>query len=94
MPIYEYNCQDCGKDFEMFRAVQATGLPSCKFCSGKVKKLISVSSFHLKGSGWYVTDYGGKKSTENEDKKEKKSETGTKTEKSESSPKSTDKSSD
>ena len=34
---------------------------SCGSCKGPVQKLVSMSSFHLKGSGWYVTDYGGKK---------------------------------
>ena len=94
MPIYEYKCEDCGKEFEMFRGVQDPGLPPCKFCKGNVKKLISLSSFHLKGSGWYVTDYGGKKSQGTETRKEEKSETGTKTEKSEGTTTSKDKSSD
>jgi predicted nucleic acid-binding Zn ribbon protein len=43
---------------------------TCKFCKGHVSKLISMSSFHLKGSGWYVTDYGGKKAPASETKKD------------------------
>lgn len=70
MPIYEYQCEKCGKDFELFRSITDDGRPSCKFCGGPVKKLISRSSFHLKGTGWYVTDYAGKKTTGPEEKKE------------------------
>jgi len=86
MPIYEYRCQQCGKEFEVFRGVRDAADPVCRFCSGPVRRLISASSFHLKGSGWYATDYARKKSDTG--KKEDKSETsdsGIKTEKSESS---------
>ncbi len=61
MPIYEYKCRKCGKEFELFQGITDPALKSCKFCKGPVNKLISMSSFHLKGSGWYVTDYSGKK---------------------------------
>jgi len=61
MPIYEYKCRKCGKEYEMFQGITEPAATSCKFCKGTVIKLISRSSFHLKGSGWYVTDYGGKK---------------------------------
>lgn len=61
MPIYEYKCQKCGKQFEAFQGITDPELKSCKFCKGKVQKLVSLSSFSLKGSGWYVTDYKGKK---------------------------------
>jgi putative FmdB family regulatory protein len=61
MPIYEYKCRKCGKVYEMFQGITEPAATSCKFCKGSVNKLISRSSFHLKGSGWYVTDYGGKK---------------------------------
>jgi len=61
MPIYEYKCRKCGKIYEMFQGITEPAATSCKFCRGPVNKLISQSSFHLKGSGWYVTDYGGKK---------------------------------
>ncbi len=63
MPIYEYKCRKCGKQFEAFQGITDPELKSCKFCKGKVNKLVSVSSFSLKGSGWYATDYGGKKSS-------------------------------
>ena len=61
MPIYEYKCQKCGKQFEAFQGISDPELKSCKFCKGKVHKMVSLSSFSLKGSGWYVTDYKGKK---------------------------------
>jgi putative FmdB family regulatory protein len=61
MPIYEYKCGKCNKSFEVFQGITDGEVKTCKFCGGPVDKLISLSSFHLKGSGWYVTDYGGKK---------------------------------
>jgi putative FmdB family regulatory protein len=61
MPIYEYKCQKCGKQFDALQSMSDPELKSCKFCKGKVHKLVSLSSFSLKGSGWYATDYGGKK---------------------------------
>lgn len=62
MPIYEYKCQKCNKQFEAFQGITDPELKSCQFCKGKVTKLVSLSSFSLKGSGWYATDYGGKTS--------------------------------
>jgi len=61
MPIYEYQCRKCGKSFEVVQRISAPDLKSCKFCKGPVKRLMSMTTFHLKGPGWYVTDYGGKK---------------------------------
>jgi putative FmdB family regulatory protein len=88
MPIYEYKCKKCGKEFEMFQGIADPAAKSCKFCRGSVHKLMSLSSFHLKGSGWYATDYGGKKAPAVEKKKDesKSSET---TEKSAPPPPST-----
>lgn len=60
MPIYEYKCSKCGEVFEAFQKVTDLPLTACKFCKGKVEKLISHSSFQLKGSGWYLTDYARK----------------------------------
>jgi putative FmdB family regulatory protein len=61
MPIYEYECEKCGKTMEVMQKFSDSPLTTCD-CSGHLHKLISRSSFHLKGSGWYVTDYAGKKS--------------------------------
>lgn len=57
MPIYEYECKKCGQIQEVFQKFSEKPLTRCKACSGKLHKLISHSSFHLKGTGWYVTDY-------------------------------------
>ena len=61
MPIYEYQCKKCGRQFEAFQGISEPDLKTCKFCRGKVHKMVSLSSFSLKGSGWYATDYAGKK---------------------------------
>ena len=59
MPIYEYQCQKCGT-FEATQRITEKPLGKCPTCKGKVKKLISNTSFQLKGTGWYVTDYARK----------------------------------
>lgn len=65
MPVYEYQCKECGHVEEAFQKISEPPLDTCPQCKGRLKKLISQSSFHLKGSGWYVTDYGGAKSGSN-----------------------------
>jgi putative FmdB family regulatory protein len=59
MPIYEYHCNKCG-DFETMQRMSDKPLTTCPTCRRKVTKLISSTTFHLKGSGWYVTDYARK----------------------------------
>ncbi len=59
MPIYEYQCEKCG-GFEVTQKITENPLKRCPTCKGKVKKLISNTSFQLKGTGWYITDYGRK----------------------------------
>lgn len=59
MPIYEYQCVKCGQ-FEVTQRITDKPLGRCPTCKGKVKKLISNTSFQLKGTGWYVTDYARK----------------------------------
>lgn len=70
MPIYEYKCEKCGRKFDLFQKITDMEVKTCNFCNGSVKKLISLSAFHLKGSGWYVTDYGGKKAPASEKHKD------------------------
>ena len=70
MPIYEYSCQRCG-DFEVTQKIKDKPLTRCPSCKGKVKKLISNTSFQLKGTGWYVTDYAHKEKAPKEKKEEK-----------------------
>ncbi len=60
MPIYEYQCTACGDVEEVLQKFSDKPIKKCRHCSGKVQKLISNSSFHLKGTGWYVTDYANK----------------------------------
>ncbi|MDD5503761.1 MAG: zinc ribbon domain-containing protein [Candidatus Omnitrophica bacterium] len=58
MPTYEYKCEKCGKIFEEFHSITAEPVKKCKFCSGKVRRLISPGAgFILKGNGFYATDY-------------------------------------
>jgi putative FmdB family regulatory protein len=81
MPIYEYRCSKCG-EFEVFQRITDPALKRCPTCQAKVTKLISNTSFHLKGSGWYITDYGRKdggsgKSTAGKDAGETKAESAT-----------------
>lgn len=60
MPIYEYECTKCGHLKEAWQKFSEAPLTECEMCHGKLRKLISHSSFHLKGTGWYVTDYASK----------------------------------
>lgn len=60
MPIYEYQCEKCGEVFEVFQKVSDPAPKSHTCGSRKIKRLMSQTSFVLKGTGWYVTDYGRK----------------------------------
>jgi putative FmdB family regulatory protein len=79
MPLYEYKCEACGEVTEVLQKFSDEPLAKCPHCSGRVKKLISRSSFQLKGSGWYLTDYARKNSPHHEKSqvKEEKSSTST-----------------
>ncbi len=57
MPIYEYECPACEKVFEVHQGINDNPLTSCSVCGGDVKKIVSMSSFHLKGGGWYSDGY-------------------------------------
>jgi putative FmdB family regulatory protein len=91
MPIYEYECRACGKTTEAFQKFSDKALTKCPHCQGRLKKLISNTSFRLKGSGWYVTDYArcdqgggkGEQATKGETKPEAKAEKSEKVEKTE-----------
>jgi putative FmdB family regulatory protein len=101
MPIYEYQCQKCGT-FEATQRITDKPLNRCPTCKGKVKKLISNTSFQLKGTGWYITDYarkdngkgagkgenGAKSPTESKESKDTKSEAKTESKTESSSGKS------
>jgi len=64
MPLYEYECTQCGQVEEVLQKFSDKPLKKCRTCSGSLRKLISNSSFHLKGTGWYVTDYAKKSTTD------------------------------
>ena len=60
MPLYEYHCLKCEKDFEFLQKISEKPKSKCSACGGKLKKLISEGGFQLKGTGWYVTDFRDK----------------------------------
>ncbi len=85
VPIYEYDCSGCGDEHEVIQKMGAGTLRKCPSCGAlRLRRKISRSAFHLKGDGWYVTDYAS-----NGKSKETDSETAVSDSKSES--KSTEK---
>ena len=60
MPIYEYECAQCGRIEEAIQKFSDRPLTKCRHCSGRLHRLISQSAFHLKGSGWYADGYADK----------------------------------
>lgn len=73
MPIYEYECAECGSRVEHWQKMSDAPLSTCDTCGGSMHKVISQTTFHLKGSGWYVTDYaGGKNKNDGAAKKDNK----------------------
>jgi putative FmdB family regulatory protein len=66
LPIYEYQCTSCGRKLEVMQRITDEPLKTCPTCKGQLRRLISLTSFQLKGNGWYATDY------KNKDKKPKK----------------------
>jgi len=61
MPIYEYACEKCNKHFEIMQKITDESLTTCSDCKGQLKKMMSKTSFVLKGTGWYATDYASNK---------------------------------
>ncbi|NOY70645.1 MAG: zinc ribbon domain-containing protein [Deltaproteobacteria bacterium] len=57
MPIYEYECEKCGSIHEILQKIADKPLVTCPGCKGRLHKRISQCTFHLKGTGWYATDY-------------------------------------
>jgi putative FmdB family regulatory protein len=60
MPIYEYKCPKCGV-FEVTQRITESALKKCPTCKSKIERIMSATSFVLKGSGWYATDYASAK---------------------------------
>ena len=61
MPLYEYECDDCGHRFERIRKFSDPPLTTCPECDGPIRKLLSSPAIQFKGTGWYVTDYARKR---------------------------------
>ena len=61
MPLYEYKCVKCGHRFERIEKLSAPTTQKCPKCGKKAERQLSSPAIQFKGSGWYVTDYGGKK---------------------------------
>ena len=93
MPIYEYQCQKCGT-IEVTQRITEKALSKCPTCKSKVKKLISNTSFQLKGTGWYITDYARKGQTNGDAKSDSGSKPTSSDSKSDSGSKSTTSSSE
>ena len=74
MPIYEYECQKCRTLHEVMQKITEKPLSKCPDCGGRLKKKISNTSFVLKGTGWYATDYASNKQKSSGAKAEKTSE--------------------
>jgi len=74
MPLYEYECEANGHRTEIIQRLADAPLEKCPQCGSPVQKLLSAPAFQFKGTGWYVTDYGGRKSSESSGSKEAKGE--------------------
>ena len=81
MPLYEYQCVQCGERVEIIQKISDAPYSHCPKCGGDMKKLISAPAIQFKGSGWYKTDYASKPAasspadSKSETKSESKSET-------------------
>ncbi len=65
MPIYEYRCESCQDEIEVLQRLDEPPRRKCGECGGRLRKLISRTSFQLKGSGWYAHGYGDKPASSN-----------------------------
>lgn len=86
MPLYEYQCEQCGHRFEVIQKFSDPPVETCPRCNGAVRKLLSSPAIQFKGSGWYITDYAKKdsasassSSSSTESKSETKTESKTET---------------
>jgi putative FmdB family regulatory protein len=58
VPIYEYQCDECGASFEVMQRMSDDPLTECEKCGGTLRKVLHPVAIHFKGSGFYTTDYG------------------------------------
>jgi putative FmdB family regulatory protein len=84
MPLYEYKCDSCGKIFEVIQKFADEPLTAHPECGGKVERLISAPAFHLKGTGWYATDYAKNNGSDSKSKESKEKEKDSKSDESKS----------
>lgn len=74
MPIYEYECGGCGARHEFIQKFSEAPKRKCPTCgASRLKRLVSAAAFHLKGSGWYVTDFRDKDKKKGDGKEAKAS---------------------
>src|SRR5689334_13477985 len=71
MPIYEYSCKKCGAHVEAMQKISDAPLTRHAKCGGRLEKEWSRTGFQFKGTGWYVTDYAGRKADASESKESK-----------------------
>jgi putative FmdB family regulatory protein len=64
MPLYEYQCKKCHHRFEKIQKFSDKMVKKCPECGGPVEQMISAPAVQFKGSGWYVTDYAKKSSSQ------------------------------
>ena len=77
MPTYEYQCTSCGHKFEAFQKITDEPVTRCPECEkDSVQRLISGGAFHLKGTGWYKTDYASPSSSGSSSGGSSKADTG------------------
>lgn len=70
MPLYEYECKQCGHRFEQIQKFSDPLVETCPQCGGKVEQVLSAPAVQFKGSGWYVTDYARKSGSGSSAKKD------------------------
>jgi putative FmdB family regulatory protein len=76
MPLYEYECDACGRRFEVIRKFSESELDACTLCGkGPVRRLMSSPAIQFKGTGWYITDYSSKGKSSAETSTSSKDET-------------------
>ena len=74
MPLYEYQCKKCKHRFEKIQKFSDSAVRKCPECGGPVEQLLHAPAVQFKGTGWYVTDYAGKKPSAPDGAGEKKEE--------------------
>lgn len=76
MPLYEYECLNCGVHYERIQKFSDAPLTQCEKCGGELRKVLSPPAIQFKGTGWYVSDYARKPSPPGESSSTSKSSEG------------------